>query len=1573
MASPKKEIQEQSSAEQPAEGQQRVHRPWWRRLIRWILGIVGGIVVLLLLLTALLYVPPIQDWVIKTTAQAVEKSTGYELGIGEIRVGFPLRLSISNVRAKDRNTGELIASLEQLTAKVGIMPLLKSGSIPVSGFKLRGVDLALSLAGDSVSVSGTLQEVDVDMVDFDIYSTLLAIDNFRIKEADILVQVITDTIPKEREPQTPSPLVITFNKADLEDVASKVVVFSKDSILIDTYVERGELIGGEVDLPNGYYHAKSVDLDALLSSLGFEMDALPMPWIARVKGREMYYGGSHKVGGDIIDLYFEVGDGWSVEQGRLLATKDSARFDVQGIELQLPRSRISGDVILPFDEWIPAAEGKADVALRGRVDLSEFARFLGGVEGAPEDPFQLSLTARGDMDQTLRAELQLRNDQVLDFGVTAQATGVLQEKRGPITAQYDLQVEEQATAMVARLANAGREANPSWRLPAGMSLTGKAEMRGSQLGTDFVLNTTQGGVLGYLLYNLDQVGYKGQLRLDQLYVGQFLPKDSIGVINAILQLEGIGSDPFDPQMQAHIFANVDSVQYGGATFNQITFLSELKDSHLFGALDSADDAMKLTAQIDAMLHRNDISGSVNLFVDTIIPSRVGLDFPTVQGARLELRSTVRSDLDQFYDFDGEVENFWIQTDKNLIHPTNTYVIASTSEASMYGEVTSGDLSLKVDVENGLKDFTHRITSLTEVITTSLADSIQKIDMRPWLEHYPTMDVQLTMGRNNLLRAYLDEMRIGARSSHLNLRTTTSEGLTGEGVISYFQMDTFRIDNIDLILRQDSSFFYAFSSIHKDQFRNQLPFTIMSSLTTNVHRSELYLHWLDHKEEDFLQMGLELWNQPNGDLTLDFTPDPIVLFHNEFTSVGDGGVTFPQGKREEVKADLELRSRKGATISLRDVPDERGHLLRAVLNEVELSQLEGVRIIPRLKGVVDAEATWLQIKDAGGQEYVAQVSVDDFYYEDKPLGTMGVQASATQGRNKTTYLEADADVEGDPVAHLISFQPVEGQSRLWVRANDLPLTKANPFLPRRYAEATGLVSAELANYDTRRDIQTATTAEYEGVVRFKDAEVYVASANETYGLDEKPILVREGRLRLENFALTSNNSKLYADGELRLDQAEYPIDLQLTGRDLVLLNSAETADTELYGTLQADADLHILGPLRAFQMTGNVSVKGNTDLTYKSQKSELKKRNNYAGLVEFTDFSDTLFVAKKSAVDSLSLSGLDIRLNIHIDPATRVNVILSPDEQNKVSLQGGGDFNLKIPPYGAMNLSGDYSVIEGSVGLKISMPPITRQFNITPGSHVTWSGPLMEPYIDLSATSSMRSQVSLAGEPSRSVEFDVTLHVENRLDDLKLRFTTSAPSDLAVQNALASLSPEEQNRQSLMLLTSGLYMGSRSTATSGFDMNSALASLAASQFNSIAGEALDAEINLGISNTANAYGTGTDYTYSIAKKFYNNRINVTVGGRMMTGQAATGMKQSFIDNMTLEYRLDEAGTRFLKLFHRRNLENLLDGEVIETGGGYLIRRRLNRLRDIFDFRRKPTIKEEQDHETNNAQEIPHETN
>ena len=122
-----------------------------------------------------------------------------------------------------------------------------------------------------------------------------------------------------------------------------------------------------------------------------------------------------------------------------------------------------------------------------------------------------------------------------------------------------------------------------------------------------------------------------------------------------------------------------------------------------------------------------------------------------------------------------------------------------------------------------------------------------------------------------------------------------------------------------------------------------------------------------------------------------------------------------------------------------------------------------------------------------------------------------------------------------------------------------------------------------------------------------------------------------------------------------------------------------------------------------------------------------------------------------------------------------------------------------------------------------------------------------------------------------------------------------------------------------------------------------------QISNIAGQSVD--ISLGMESVDDAEGSKrTDYNFQFAKRFWNNRFRIVIGGTVSTGNTAK-KDETFIDNVAVEYRLDDSGTRYVKVFHDKNYESVLEGEVIETGIGVVLRKKVSRLGELFIFKKK----------------------
>lgn len=191
----------------------------------------------------------------------------------------------------------------------------------------------------------------------------------------------------------------------------------------------------------------------------------------------------------------------------------------------------------------------------------------------------------------------------------------------------------------------------------------------------------------------------------------------------------------------------------------------------------------------------------------------------------------------------------------------------------------------------------------------------------------------------------------------------------------------------------------------------------------------------------------------------------------------------------------------------------------------------------------------------------------------------------------------------------------------------------------------------------------------------------------------------------------------------------------------------------------------------------------------------------------------------------------------------------------------------------------------------------------------------------------------------------------------LEFTLEAPEDMNVQNELVSMSVEQRGRLAVTMLATGMYLANNNANS--FSTSNALNAYLQSEISKISGKALSTiDLSIGMENSTSASGSNqTDYSFQFAKRFWGNRISVIVGGKVSTGQDAENTGQTLIDNVSIEYRLDNSATRYVKVFYDKSYESLLEGEITEMGAGLVLRKKTNRLGELFLFNKKKKKKED----------------
>ena len=385
--------------------------------------------------------------------------------------------------------------------------------------------------------------------------------------------------------------------------------------------------------------------------------------------------------------------------------------------------------------------------------------------------------------------------------------------------------------------------------------------------------------------------------------------------------------------------------------------------------------------------------------------------------------------------------------------------------------------------------------------------------------------------------------------------------------------------------------------------------------------------------------------------------------------------------------------------------------------------------------------------------------------------------------------------------------------------------------------------------------------------------------------------------------------------------------------------------------------------------------GSTNLTYVVPESKLESRDNFADLVTFTYFSDTIpkrrrwgeTLSTAETVQSLpSVGGMDMLMTVRIDPVVRLKIDLGGEQSNRIELKGGGDLSFQYTSLGDMRLNGRYNISDGLVRYSIPVIPLT-DFTIRDGSYVEWRGDPMNPFLNLTASSRLRSSVNLDGQ-SQMVDFDAGIQVRQELQKMALKFILEAPNNGTVQNQLAAMGEEERSKQAISLLVTGVYLAGDGAGTERMDVGAALSSLLQREINNMLGSLLgEVPFSFDVNTYDGTDGKGRriDYLGRFYKGFMNDRLYTTLGMRYSTNDPVTG-DRFYIDDASLEYRLDTEGSRFIRIFTQKDYENLFEGEIRKSGIEVIFRRKTRRFRDLFDFRRQSSIRKEEDPDENDPE-------
>lgn len=300
------------------------------------------------------------------------------------------------------------------------------------------------------------------------------------------------------------------------------------------------------------------------------------------------------------------------------------------------------------------------------------------------------------------------------------------------------------------------------------------------------------------------------------------------------------------------------------------------------------------------------------------------------------------------------------------------------------------------------------------------------------------------------------------------------------------------------------------------------------------------------------------------------------------------------------------------------------------------------------------------------------------------------------------------------------------------------------------------------------------------------------------------------------------------------------------------------------------------------------------------------------------------------VDSLLAS-----VDIGILPQTDITYPI--DEKNLAQVNPTGTVKVGYGMQSGLDLGGQIDVPKGKVFFSPKFYPM-MPFSVDKGSCVKFNGPVDSTMLAISASQGAKATYKPVGEASRKVDFVTGVKVGGTLDKFNIGFFLDAPKDEEIRRELSQMPQETIEGLAAVLLATGMYASDSNEAAQ--MQGYAISSIVQSKLNAAISNKLGNKINLDFGIGKGMHGRGvetTDYTLSLSKSFFNDKLNIKLGGSVSDNAEVNRNSTSFLNNLSAEYKLDSLGRLRARLFSMKDFNNIVDGELVRSGAGILYER------------------------------------
>lgn len=1105
---------------------------------------------------------------------------------------------------------------------------------------------------------------------------------------------------------------------------------------------------------------------------------------------------------------------------------------------------------------------------------------------------------------------------------------------------------------------------PDIEIPASINIRGRFKGSMNSFNTNMNLSTSVGNASMLANYNAGRdTSYNAKVNIQNLNVGGLLGDTTLGKVTFVADVQGTHLDP--RKMEAKGYANLVSAEAMGYLYKDIKLDFQANAGNILANLISDDPNLAVVMNAQAKWTDKYPSLLMNLNIDSVNLKNLNLTQDDIRYHGQLEADLVTADPD-YLNGDINVVN------SRLLYKGEQY---SLDTIQLVSEATDSLKSINLNSEflNAAIFGKYRLTQLATAIqdvVEAYYNPTNKVDTTSYDPQ--VFDFNAELIRSPFIIRVVPELTEMDPVTLFGNFNSDQKAINARIGASHILYDSTLVDDVSFdINTADSTLFYAGNIGEINVSSIELINTLISG---NVKDSKIETGlWIkDSIGKEQYHIGAQMMAE-NGDFIFNLKPDGLILNYDQWSINPQNSILFGEQGILAQNFILQYDDQQLSVTSQDSVMNAPLDVLFSNFRIETFTKFIESNTL-KLGGGINGKATVDRLESS--PVFVSDITVNDFYFANDTIGDINVKVDNLQ---ENTFA-ADVTISGfgndiNLKGQYISPPEQKSSMDLVLNMNRLNMSTLEAFSFGSIRRTKGFINGQLAITGS------PDAPNVRGKLLFNDAEMNISMLNAQFALDNDAILFDDAGIRFSNFSITDSvGNQAVLTGSIRTKTyTDFNFNLGLKADNFQVLNSTSEDNELFYGTLFLNSDLRITGTMDSPKVNGTLKVNDNTKMTI-VVPDENPGKTEREGIVEFVNRRDTTnkdLFAKRDTIPTETVKGMDISLNIDVDPDAEFNVIIDPGTGDALFIKGTAQLNAGIDPGGNISLAGTYEVSEGSYDLSFNM--LKRKFLFKKGSTIVWNGEIMSADLNITAAYDINAapidllENQLGGRNSnyykQKIPFEVNLILTGEMLKPNIAFDINLQEDNAavsqdvtslVNTRLAQVREDESelNKQVFALIVLGRFVAENpfSSAAGGSTesmVRNSVSELLSAQLNNLAGDLIaGVELNFDLQSTDD-YSTGnlenrTDLNVGVSKRLLNDRLKVTVGSNFeLEGAGQPGRKASNIaGDIAVEYQLSRDGRYFLRAFRKNEYEVTLQGQVVETGLGFNINMDYNKFKEIF---------------------------